>query len=169
LLGAVSVTELLRDSRIRIKWPNDLWLEGRKLGGVLGEAVSSGSREPFIVLGIGLNCAHSPEGIDQPTASLEDAGLADRLREPLARRLAANVERLDGEGSAWLIRAYERLAAFSAGAEIEWSASGRRECGRVLSLGESGELRVQVSDGSEKRLYAEEIRALRPAGDGSPA
>ena len=51
---------------LAIKHPNDLvTLMGKKIGGVLVESTGS-----FAVVGIGVNCTHAPQGLDQPTESL---------------------------------------------------------------------------------------------------
>jgi len=67
---------------VRLKWPNDLLLEGRKLGGILVEATATKA-----VCGIGINLTWAPEGaarLDQP----RDQVLA-RLRPSVARWSAA--------------------------------------------------------------------------------
>jgi len=172
LLGAVGVVELLASgqygswdpARFSIKWPNDLWMDGRKFGGILCEAVSSAEAGSFIVLGLGLNGAVAPEGLDQPTASLGDAAAADRLREPIADWISAAVTRLDREGPDFLVRAYEKRAAFRPGDEIAWSSAGTKFTATVRGLGLRGELEVVMPDGALKSLYAEEVSAVRPPG-----
>ena len=44
-----------------IKWPNDLQLGGRKLGGILCEATWDAAGPAFVVVGIGINVAHFPD------------------------------------------------------------------------------------------------------------
>ena len=44
---------------VRLKWPNDLWWQGRKLGGILIETASFGSSR-YAVIGVGLNLARPP-------------------------------------------------------------------------------------------------------------
>ena len=62
---AIAIAEALRslfpELPVQVKWPNDLWVHGKKLGGILCEAVG-GRADSFIVIGIGLNCAVAPEG-----------------------------------------------------------------------------------------------------------
>ncbi len=43
---------------IRLKWPNDLLYQGKKLGGVLIEIVRDASQLPTLIIGIGINCSH---------------------------------------------------------------------------------------------------------------
>jgi BirA family biotin operon repressor/biotin-[acetyl-CoA-carboxylase] ligase len=162
-------------SRLRIKWPNDLWLvaagakpgaAGAKLGGILCEAVGTRTSS-FIIIGLGMNCRHAPQGLDQATSSLSEAtGLditADVVRDEMVASIVRTVDELSGWGPAPIVRDYERLAAFPESAEIEWVTPGegaevapRR--GRVLGLGPSGELLVTTAGGTELKLYAEDVR-----------
>ena len=47
--------------RIAVKWPNDLWVDGRKLAGILCEGAWAGEQLASVVVGIGLNLRHSAE------------------------------------------------------------------------------------------------------------
>lgn len=145
---------------LTIKWPNDLWIgrgaAGAKLGGILCEAV--GMREnSFIIIGVGLNCVASPEGLDQAASSLSSvAGRvvnADEIRESVIEGILVILRELESSGPAAVIVEYERRAALPAGTPIEWAA-GR---GTVEGLGPSGELRVTGEDGRTVSLYAEDV------------
>ncbi len=58
-LAVCAAAEALRpDVECQVKWPNDVWLEGRKLAGVLIEAKP---QEGWAVIGVGLNLAIAPE------------------------------------------------------------------------------------------------------------
>ena len=61
---------------MRLKWPNDLYLDGRKLGGILVET-HSGAQGIATIAGIGINLQPLP-GIDQPHAALSEAGPVER-------------------------------------------------------------------------------------------
>ena len=52
--------------RLHIKWPNDLWLDGRKLGGILIETVAVGAQR-MVVIGVGLNVSELPSSIKAPS------------------------------------------------------------------------------------------------------
>lgn len=51
--------------RIRLKWPNDLFLDGAKLGGILIEAVPLPTAQRGVVIGIGINLAPLPADVDR--------------------------------------------------------------------------------------------------------
>jgi BirA family biotin operon repressor/biotin-[acetyl-CoA-carboxylase] ligase len=58
LIGAVAGAEAIERTTgltAALKWPNDLILHGRKVGGTLGEMAAEGSRLLYVILGIGLN------------------------------------------------------------------------------------------------------------------
>jgi len=75
--------ERLRVDGVRLKWPNDVLVNGKKIGGVLIEPrVNSGQIE-FVVVGIGINVAHSLEdlqalGKDAATSCLLEGVEVDR-------------------------------------------------------------------------------------------
>jgi BirA family biotin operon repressor/biotin-[acetyl-CoA-carboxylase] ligase len=74
LAVGVSVAENLHPA-IRLKWPNDLWLEDHKLGGILIETASfgEGAGERYAVIGVGLNIAPRPaHGLSTPPAALRE-------------------------------------------------------------------------------------------------
>ncbi|MDP9096387.1 MAG: biotin--[acetyl-CoA-carboxylase] ligase, partial [Pseudomonadota bacterium] len=68
--------------RLRLKWPNDILLDTRKLAGLLVEASVTGTRSRTIV-GIGINIATCPPDTAFPATSLAEAGVhvsVDALR-----------------------------------------------------------------------------------------
>jgi BirA family transcriptional regulator, biotin operon repressor / biotin---[acetyl-CoA-carboxylase] ligase len=73
---------------VRVKWPNDLLVDGRKMGGILCEAAWEGQRLDFVVVGIGLNLLH-----DEPDFPPEIRGQATSLSLasplPVSRRRVA--------------------------------------------------------------------------------
>ncbi len=60
---------------LAIKWPNDLYLEGRKCGGILLETKSLANDITGIVMGVGVNVANNPSetALGRPTACLQQA------------------------------------------------------------------------------------------------
>ena len=93
--------------RIALKWPNDLLLDGIKCAGILLEGAEDALGRPGVVIGIGVNVAHAPEGLDQPATHL--AALApwidrDRLFASLHLNLAALLRLFDGGQGFGLIR-----------------------------------------------------------------
>ena len=145
---------------LRIKWPNDLILDHDKLGGILCESWSAGQGADVIV-GIGINGVASPQGIDQGTAALGVG--ADQFRE--ASRLAVTRDVLAWIAGSISIPALQKkfnsLAYLPEGSFVSWAQNQ----GRVLGLGDSGELRVQknspTGEGEITAVHSDDIKGLR--------
>lgn len=94
---------------LQLKWPNDIWLQSRKLGGILIETASLGELR-YAVFGIGINITpRNGQGLSTPPAALSevlpdiDAALAlERVVVPLVRA----VQRFESEGFAPLRTAF---------------------------------------------------------------
>jgi BirA family transcriptional regulator, biotin operon repressor / biotin---[acetyl-CoA-carboxylase] ligase len=149
LAAAVAVADLC-GPQARIKWPNDVLLDGRKAAGIL---VEGRPFEGWAVLGIGLNVAVRPE--DLPADLRETAtGLG---REPgdvepvLADLLAALERRLSEPGEATLAAWRERDALL--GREIRWSGGS----GVAAGVDASGQLVVELPGGGTTSLGAGEV------------
>ena len=67
---AESIQTFLPHHKIQLKWPNDLLVNKKKLGGVLIESTKH-KKDSAIVIGIGINNAHAPK-TNQPTTSLKE-------------------------------------------------------------------------------------------------
>ncbi|MDO7833600.1 biotin--[acetyl-CoA-carboxylase] ligase [Sphingobium sp. HBC34] len=67
----------------RIKWPNDVLVDGAKIAGILLERVGDA-----IVIGIGINVTDHPTDLDRPVTSLSAQGAADADAGALLERLA---------------------------------------------------------------------------------
>lgn len=94
LAVGVSVVESLHPA-IRLKWPNDLWLQDRKLGGILIETASfgEGAGGRYAVIGIGINIApRAGEGLSTPPAALREL-LPDMGAPEALLRLAPSLVR----------------------------------------------------------------------------
>lgn len=101
--------------RLRLKWPNDLLLEGAKLSGLLVEGGRDGQGRLTVAIGIGVNCVAHPADTPYPATSLAAAGLpsdASDLFTALRREFASRLTRWDrGAGfsairAEWLDRAH---------------------------------------------------------------
>jgi BirA family biotin operon repressor/biotin-[acetyl-CoA-carboxylase] ligase len=139
LVAAVAVAdacESLAPVSCRIKWPNDVWIEGRKVAGILVEGRPA---DGWAVLGIGVNAAVEgfPEGLREIATSL-DVGV-----EPA---LSAVVDAL----ARWLSReGPEVLAAWAErdalrGERVRWADGS----GVAAGIDEGGSLVVDTDDGA---------------------
>ena len=162
----------------RLKWPNDIWVAGRKLAGVLLEA-DGPPREVALCrvrVGVGINLA-------PPPAAVAGAGLVELLpdgRPPLAedawrRQLAAALgARLQRDVRAWQQAGLAPFAATFArhdalaGTLVQVSPGGATPPwrGRAAGIDARGRLRV-VTEAGLRRVAAGEVDRLRPCRPGA--
>lgn len=104
LVGGLAVAEALAAAtgvRARIRWPNDLLVDGRKVCGILAEAASgAGARVHHVILGIGINLGQAafPDALADRATSLRLLTGRDHDAVPL---LDAVLARLAGRYAAW--------------------------------------------------------------------
>ena len=94
-VAAVSAIEALTDKRPSVKWVNDLYLNGCKVGGILTEAVTRPDGLHRMVVGIGLNLTTTefPAGLRAPASPLFSEEEAAALPPDFADTLAAEITR----------------------------------------------------------------------------
>jgi BirA family biotin operon repressor/biotin-[acetyl-CoA-carboxylase] ligase len=140
-----------------IKWPNDVWIAGKKVCGVLAEAGGD-----FVVVGIGVNVNVTafPEELSSIATSLRlESGIVVNRAEvllALLRRLEFRRRQI-GEGFDELLDAV-RSRCLLTGKEVALrAADGRRE-GIVEGIGDGGELLLRGPNGIERLWQADEVR-----------
>lgn len=151
-------------ARVRLKWPNDVLLDGAKLSGMLLESTGDA-----VVIGIGVNIAMAPEIPGRETAALIAAGAGPGLDaavfvETLADRFAAQLAVWRGEGLAavlerWSARAHgigERLRVQPGGEPVEGSFAG---------LDRQGGLLLRRDDGTLLTVHAGDVELMRTGDD----
>lgn len=168
MIGALATYEMVNEevrmeqervnSRLTIKWFNDLLLDGRKLAGVLVETALMGERLDYAVLGIGLNVNtrfdDAPEDVRQRATSLREAFGREFDREAvlqsLLRLFSDRYEALPASPVADYVRALGTLGKrvrLSAGEEIvEGEAVRVEEDGALVVATENGESVVRFGD-----------------------
>jgi BirA family biotin operon repressor/biotin-[acetyl-CoA-carboxylase] ligase len=147
-----------------IKWPNDLLIGGKKLGGILTEADMEFDRINFIVVGIGINVnmrrSAFPSSIRDTATSLQDVLGREISRIDLIQAILWHLEQWyarlgQGRGDD-MRRRWEELSLVR-GREIEVAFLGEVVRGTALEIDEDGALLVQPNDGTVKRIVAGDV------------
>jgi len=151
LVAGVAVAETMEMVAPRIvalKWPNDIWLGGRKAGGMIAEAVTdSRHRLACVLLGIGLNLNLAPEHIppelrDRATSVMAATGRpCDRveLAGELFSRLDSRYMETLSDGFAAVRPAWERYSALT-GKQVTVVDGQSRIAGAVRGIDSDGAL-----------------------------
>lgn len=159
LVAANAVHALLAPlcaGQVRIKWPNDVLVDGAKIAGILLER--SGDA---VVAGIGINVTGHPVGLDRPVTSLLAQGMPDgdaaalqvRLAELFAHWLAIwRVQGLDPVRAHWLANAHPAGTPMRVvppdGATVE---------GCFDTLDRDGMLILRLANGESRAIHAGDI------------
>jgi BirA family biotin operon repressor/biotin-[acetyl-CoA-carboxylase] ligase len=89
IASADTVAHFAPAAEVKVKWPNDVLANGRKISGILLESASAGGEPYFLAIGIGINLAHFPDGTEFPATSLAALDVpAPPVREALAQLAA---------------------------------------------------------------------------------
>ena len=169
LLTGLAVAEAVRavaELPAMLKWPNDVLVDGRKLGGVLVERTPTG----HVVVGIGLNVSTRPEELPVPTAtSVQIAGGAPD-RESLAKEVLRAFERRYGaftaaDGSPESVLPAYREVCETINREIEVQLpDGKSVRGTAVTVDDAGMLVVREVDGVERAWSAGDVVHVRAEG-----
>ncbi len=153
--------------KVEIKWPNDLFIAGKKVAGILIETGTDQALKPFAVLGIGINVNHlatdfAPELAERAT-SLRIAAGATVDRPELAAAILHELEsRLDGLATGFsftLDEATERSCLLGRWVELRAGGGGGDEVveGMAEGLDSEGRLLLRTKDGTLQVLNAGEV------------
>lgn len=174
-LGALSILLAVCVARVvtirtgraaRIKWPNDVLVDGAKVCGVLANARFAGEGAPEVVFGIGLNVNTPAGALPAGAASLlsitghkhdRHAVLAHLLRQ---LEIMADAFQRD-DARPWLLEAATRLAYRGEHVRV---VDGEREItGTMLGIAPSGALRLRGDDGTVHNIWSGDlVRGPRP-------
>ncbi|KFI82090.1 biotin-(acetyl-CoA carboxylase) ligase [Bifidobacterium psychraerophilum] len=163
---------LHEDSAISLKWPNDLFINGRKLGGILSEMVEVNEQWSAVLFGVGINMFMSRADlpIDLATSlQLEYAPLPgyeelrDRIAAAASVKLRDRLEHLyadpDGVCHALLIELSRE--SWTIGRSVKANlASGEVVLGRALRIDDDASLVVLCHDGVERTVTTGDVGVL---------
>ncbi len=150
----------------RLKWPNDVVVADRKLGGILAESSSTGAGFDWVVVGIGVNVrAPIPPELRESAVALVDAGAPRAQVEDVASaalaRLAVWYHRLAEAGRDAVLHEWRQRSVPWWGEPVEAWSSGSRIVGRPAGLDDEGGLVLEMDDGSRRTLHSGEVRRCR--------
>jgi BirA family biotin operon repressor/biotin-[acetyl-CoA-carboxylase] ligase len=147
-----------------IKWPNDILAGGKKLAGVLTEAVSNSQRVEFVILGIGVNLNFSleamPPEIRDRATSLSILAGRNVSREAFLQRLIHDLDRcyaiLEERGFAALAPRWDERFDLR-GRRVRVEMTDRAIVGRAVGLDADGALIIESADGGRQRVVAGDV------------
>ena len=166
-LSAVAVAETLNKVchlSAKVKWPNDILVNGAKIAGLLNEMNAETEQIHFVILGIGINLnmieEQFPEELKYPVTSafLETGKSVNRLifLKELLQCLDRYYSEFLLEGFVPIRRRWEKLCNMM-NMQVEVDLGNGILCGTVVGLDTEGALRVQLDNGKVERILAGDV------------
>ena len=150
-----------------LKWPNDLMVEGKKIGGILTEMHAEANALRFVIIGMGLN-------VNQEKFPAELSGMATSIRKECGRltyrlellvRLLAQFEsdykRFLREGSNFVVDRFQSLSSFANGRRVRVDNGVESYVGTTAGLSPEGLLLVSRENGTVVTVIAGDVTEVR--------
>lgn len=163
-VAIASILETLEETGlpVQVKWPNDIMLNNKKMGGVLSEVVSS-DEKTVTIIGIGLNI-NTPQSdiikIDQPATSLyietDSPYSVEEISNRLTYYIRKNYARFVQEGFSPF---YEFLQSrwLYLGQWIQITTSNGSVFGKMVGIGLDGALQLELASKERVSIYSGRI------------
>lgn len=163
LLCAVSLCEAIKkicDVETQIKWPNDIWLSNKKVGGILTELNAEMDAVNFVIAGIGLNVNNDKKSLVSGATSLrehKDESL-DRIHllQEILRRIETNyllLQEKDGRGLVEKARTY----SLTLGRRVRVYVRKEQVEGEALDIDTDGGLLLRKDSGVVEKVMAGDV------------
>ena len=155
-VAALAVADLVpRGRSVRVKWPNDVLVDGGKVAGILPESsVGQEGKVEYVVLGIGVNVSFAPQLPDMRYPGAVLGGTVEAAAEGLARGLARWLTEWRRAGfdeirAGWLAK------AGPLGTEVDVRLGEELVRGRFAGMDEGGALLLDTAAGPRRILSGE--------------
>jgi BirA family biotin operon repressor/biotin-[acetyl-CoA-carboxylase] ligase len=170
LIAGVAVCKAIRrvtPLEPRIKWPNDITIGGKKVGGILAEMSSDMDRVNHIVLGIGVNVNTECSLLPEPTRGIATS-LAEKCGEYVSRvRLVQSLlSEFDALYRTFLVSGFATLREewkaldSTVGSWVKVSDGNEEMKGKALDIDGEGFLLVRKENGDVRRIISGDVSLI---------
>ena len=166
-LSAHAAIRAVTGLEVDVKWPNDLLIRGKKVGGILTEMHAEPGAVRFVIVGIGLN-------VNQETFGGELGSIATSLRIEtgkqesrlellvrLLREFESDYNRFLREGAASVTTRFEKVSSYANGKRVRVTNGVESFLGTTAGLGAEGLLQVKRDDGPVVMVIAGDVAEAR--------
>ncbi|GAB5046658.1 biotin--[acetyl-CoA-carboxylase] ligase [Thermodesulfovibrio sp. TK110] len=171
LTSVVACTTALRrytDIPVMIKWPNDMLIDDKKIGGILTEMKIEGEKIKSAIVGIGINVNMTeediPEEIKEIATSLKIYKGEDFSREVLTVEIIKEFDKwyqlLEKRQRKTIIDRWMQLSG-TIGRQVKIILADRQLVATAEAIDEEGRLIVKLSDGTYEKICAGDVTLLR--------
>ena len=166
-LSAHAAVEAVTGLPVDLKWPNDLLLHGKKIGGILTEMHAEPAQVRFVIVGIGLNVNQerfSGELANTATSLRMETGKSQSRMELLVRLLRefeSDYNRFLREGVASVVKRFEVVSSYANGKRVRVTNGAESYVGTTAGLAPEGLLQVERDDGRVVTVIAGDVVEAR--------
>lgn len=155
-VAAAEALETVAPGMVALKWPNDVWLDGRKAGGIIAEAITDSRQQlTCVLLGIGLNLNLALEDLPSDlhgkatSVRIATGRQCDRpaIAAALFNRLHSRYMEAEAHGFAAVRPAFEHFMALR-GRRVTVVEAGTPVAGTVRGIGMDGALLLETDSGT---------------------
>ena len=149
-------------SELKFKWPNDILLNGKKIGGILLETSSTPHKNipSWFIVGVGINLMNFPDNTDFPATSLRHEGFGEI---PCNLMLNAFMDSFAKRYNIWHNRGFGMLklewldSAYNLNMPVSIHFKGKRISGIFEGIDDVGSLLMRLEDGQLHKIIAGEV------------
>ncbi|MCX8012272.1 MAG: biotin--[acetyl-CoA-carboxylase] ligase [Desulfobacterota bacterium] len=155
----------------QIKWPNDIYVNRRKICGILAEIAAEGKKAKWVIVGIGVNVNvdFSDEGeLNNIATSVKMETGRTQNRRMILRRIIEEMDRLYQlflNGNFFLIREEWLKHSLIIGKTVRVFSDNFEETGFAETIDETGALIILTSEGKRKKIVAGEVSLRLPVNE----
>ena len=156
-----TVIEALTDTKAQIKWVNDIFINGKKVCGILSEAkLNAKGTTEYVILGIGINLTPPkggfPKDIELVAGALFNSPKNDTANEIMVKTVTTFLSLYQSLTDDKIYTEYEKRLMLKK-AEVNYTENGEVKCGTVLGIDHSFNLIINKADGKEFHLSSGEV------------
>lgn len=165
LLSGLAVNEAIKEltgTNTQIKWPNDIYLNNKKLGGILTELITFRGLTAVVGIGINLSEIDFPEEIREIATSFAREGIAPPDKKELIKKITESLDRLVYEEYSLYnvnkdITDKLKERSYSLGKTVSYTLADERITGVVTDIKNTGAAVITLPDGTEKEIFCGKI------------
>jgi BirA family biotin operon repressor/biotin-[acetyl-CoA-carboxylase] ligase len=166
-LSAHAAMQGVTGLNVDLKWPNDLLINGKKVGGILTEMHAEPAQVRFVIVGIGINVNQEkfPADLSSKSTSLRmETGRAQSRLEVLVqflRQFERDYQELLREGAKSVVKRFEATSSYARGKRVRVTNGRESFTGITAGLEEEGLLRVKRDTGETTAVIAGDVTEVR--------
>jgi len=166
-LSAHAAVQSVTGLSVDLKWPNDLLIQGKKVGGILTEMHAEPAQVRFVIVGIGINVNQEkfPAELAASSTSLRlETGKTQSRLEVLVqflRQFENDYKELLSAGAAGVVKRFEAVSSYARGKRVRVTNGNDTFTGVTAGLEDEGLWRVKRDDGKVSTVIAGEVTEVR--------